>query len=303
MKISLRFKWTLLRSRLYIEHLRPRAFYLPAFIFLSVTLLSINSYRIYKDFDFWNSYETAGGNAFQFCETNRMDEIIRQPANTWSNLGFLAVGLFALTLAVHDFKNKERKQSTNFLVRYPMFSLLYGLSCIYLFTGSFLYHASLTSYFQRMDQSGMMAVIAMILVLNLYKIFPHFRRKGEWRSSHAIAMILAVAFNLFIFRHLLTININLLFPALALLVIASGFFYAFKIRNNSFFLNYMYAAFLILFFAVGIWILDRTHTLCSPDSMLQGHALWHLLTATSIFFIYLYYRSGTIESRHRTLVL
>ena len=52
----------------------------------------------------------AGGNAFRFCEANHMDEAIRQPSNTWSNLGYLIVGLFTITLAVHDYKNKNHEK-------------------------------------------------------------------------------------------------------------------------------------------------------------------------------------------------
>lgn len=297
MKLPVLIKWRVLRTRLYLESLRLRAFYLPAIIFLLTTFTTVNAYHLYRFSGVWNTFESAGGNAFKFCETNRMNEIIRQPANTWSNFGYLAVGLFALTLAVHDYKNKSRRQSANFLVQYPMFSLLYGLSCLYLFIGSFLFHASLTEYFQRLDQSGLLSVVIMLLALNFYKLAPYFRKKGEWKNLHAVAMIAAVVCNVLIFRWLLSIDINVLFPVLLLMVIASGLFYTFKIRNRSFFLNYMYAAFLLMFLAGGIWILDRSHTLCNPDSMLQGHALWHLLTAVSMFFIYLYYRSGSLSDK------
>jgi hypothetical protein len=37
--------------------------------------------------------------------------------------------------------------------------------------------------------------------------------------------------------------------------------------------------------------IDVAGRFTGPDAWLQGHALWHLLTATSLAFIYLYYRS------------
>jgi hypothetical protein len=43
--------------------------------------------------------------------------------------------------------------------------------------------------------------------------------------------------------------------------------------------------------AFGIWILDNTRTLCMPDSLLQGHAAWHLLGAVAVYFNYRYYCS------------
>ena len=72
-------------------------------------------------------------------------------------------------------------------------------------------------------------------------------------------------------------------------------YYIQKVRRTDYFVNYMYAAFFILFCAGSIWMLDREGVACSPQSALQGHAMWHILTAASIFFIYLYYRSGTLK--------
>jgi hypothetical protein len=43
--------------------------------------------------------------------------------------------------------------------------------------------------------------------------------------------------------------------------------------------------------AFTIWNLDQHGTLCTPDSLFQGHAVWHLLGATSLWLTFLYYRS------------
>ena len=175
MKIRVRIKWQLLRTRLYLQHLKPKAFILPSTVFLLTTSTLILYYGLFRFTDFWTRWSLAGGNAFHFCESNRMDQIIRQPSNTWSNMGYFLVALFALTLGIQDLKQQERKGSDNFLVRYPMFSILFGLSALYLFIGSFLFHASLSRYFQKMDQTGVYSIAVIILTFNLYKIFPVFR--------------------------------------------------------------------------------------------------------------------------------
>ena len=285
----------ILRDRLYLEDLRRKAFHLPAIVFLFTTLALMQFYHLYKHTDIWSSMPEAGGNAFHFCEANHMDEAIRQPSNTWSNLGYLAVGLFALTLAVHDYKNKNRHESDNFLVRYPLFSVMFALSCLYLFVGSFMYHASLTAYFQKLDQTGLYSVIAMILVLNLYKIFPHFYHRGSKRDSHKWAKVVVILLNIAFFNWLWRVNINALVPGLLLMVIITGIYYNMAISRTTYFTKYMYAAFLIMFAAGSVWILDRQRVVCQPTSLLQGHAIWHVLTAVSIFFIYLYYRSGSLD--------
>jgi hypothetical protein len=288
-------KWKLLRARLYLEHIRVRAFYLPAAIFLLITFLLVDSYQMYRYFDLWSDKPLAGGNAFTFCEANHMNEAIRQPSNTWSNLAYLLVALFAFTVGVHDYKNKEHGNSTNFLVRYPFFSIMYGLSCLYLFIGSFMYHASLTAFYQKLDQTGLYSVIAMILVLNVYKIFPYINHRGEWRDSQGLAKALIVILNILFFNWLWKFSINVFVPLLIVIIFITSLYYIVRISKTHYFSNYLYAAFFLLFAAGSIWVLDRQGVVCNPDSIFQGHALWHILTAVSIFFIYLYYRSGSLH--------
>jgi len=43
--------------------------------------------------------------------------------------------------------------------------------------------------------------------------------------------------------------------------------------------------------AFGIWILDQNGVVCAPESLLQGHALWHFLGAASLWLSFCYYRS------------
>lgn len=294
MNVGVRIKWHILRTRLYMERLHIRMFFLPGVIFLLSTLSLVLYYTLFQYTDFWEHWSLANGNAFRFCEMNHMDQLIRQPSNTWSNLGFFVVGLFTLTLGIHDLKYSERKQSDNFLVRYPVFSIMFGLSSLYLFVGSFFYHASLTEFFQKLDQTGMCSVAIMVIVFNLYKIFPLVRVRGQYKSSHALMIAIGVGINYFIYATLYKININLLFPLLIVVVFLTSCYYLLFVSKEHYFTNYMWAAFAVLMVSAGIWILDRTSVVCSPQSVFQGHALWHLLNAVSILFIYLYYRSGTV---------
>ncbi len=51
------------------------------------------------------------------------------------------------------------------------------------------------------------------------------------------------------------------------------------------------AALLIYLLAQIIWTLDLNHIICDPYGPLQGHAVWHVLSAFSAGLLYLYYRS------------
>lgn len=290
--LGIQIKWQVLRTRLYFERLEWKMFFLPAVVFVLSALSLTLYYSVFQFTDLWEQMSQANGNAFKFCEMNRMDELIRQPANTWSNLGFFLVGLFTLTLGIHDLKYAERKQSDNFLVRYPIFSIMFGASAIYLFVSSFFYHASLTEFFQKLDQTSMCSVAVMVLVFNLYKIFPLVRVNGKYKSSHALMIAFGMGVNYLIYTSLYKININLLFPMLVGIVFLTSCYYLLFVSKEHYFTNYMWAAFAILILSGSIWILDRTNTVCNPTSIFQGHALWHILNAVSILFIYLYYRSG-----------
>lgn len=291
---SVRVKWQVLRTRLYLERLHIKAFILPAIVFVLSCVGVLYYYNAFRFTNIWETWAVAGGNAFEYCELNRMDQLIRQPSNTWSNLAYFIVGLFALTIGIHDLKYAERKQSHNFLVRHPIFSLLFGLSALYVFVGSFLFHASLTRTFQHLDQAGLYSVIVMVLTFNLYKIFPVMRVKGQYKSSHAVMIAFALGFNYLIFTRLWLIDINVLFPILIAITFISSLCYLLFVSKTHYYTQYLWAAFIVLLLAAIIWIFDRTNVACNPTSALQGHALWHIFTALSMLLIYLYYRTSTV---------
>lgn len=297
-KFSIRVKWQVLRTRLYFERLHIKAFILPIVVLVLSSLAAGVYCNQHMLTNLWADWNVANGNAFQYCELNQMDKLIRQPANTWSNFAYFLVGLFALTIGIHDLKYSQRRASDNFLVRYPMFSLMFGLSAIYVFIGSFLFHASLTRTFQHLDQAGLYSVIVMVLTFNLYKIFPVLRIKGQYKSSHGLLMAFAVAFNYLIFTRLWLININVLFPVLILVAFVTSLYYLLFVSKEHYYTKYLWSAFIILILAAVVWILDRTNIVCNPTSIFQGHALWHIFTAASMLIIYLYYRTGNVPLEH-----
>lgn len=224
-----------------------------------------------------------------------MEDLIRQPANTWSNLVYLLVGLLVISAAIHDYKNKERKEADNFLVRFPLFSVIYAGACVYLFIGSFLFHASLTRFHQLLDQSAMLILTNVFLGYVLYNLFPTYMIKGATKSTHVFAMLLIVILNYFVYLSIERININIVFPIVLLAVIGIGIYKYKKVKTISYYIKYFLISLLFMLIATSIWILDRSHILCNPTSYMQGHAVWHILNGFSILMAYLYFRSAKIE--------
>jgi len=260
-------------------------------------MLLILTYEFNKYASLWINWESAQYNALTFCEHNRFCEAIVQPANTWSNLGFLVVGLMCLFIGINDFKVRK-PSTTNLLVRYPTFSILLGASCIYLFIGSFFYHASLSLFFQKLDITGMYAVALSLIAYNMFRFFPtrYSKKKDEYISSHHLIITLGVLFNIVFFAGLWKVNVNILFPAVIIILLAINVAYNIGKKHISKLYRHLFKLSSIILVLSGLlWILDREDIMCIPTSIWQGHAFWHILNAISIFLLYMCYRTEAIN--------
>jgi hypothetical protein len=59
--------------------------------------------------------------------------------------------------------------------------------------------------------------------------------------------------------------------------------------------GYAYASLGTILVAFLIWNATKTW-LCDPHSLIQGHAIWHVLDAVSAYFLYRYYASESSAS-------
>lgn len=275
---------------------RPRVFSWPVFGTFLFALVFFVFYKFNQYVFPWNTWQQAIGNARQFCEMNR-EQLIVQPANTWSNLGFIIVGWIFISVAKNDHKYFERATVNNLLAKFPGFTYLIGFSTLYMGIGSFLYHGTLTFPFQKMDQTGMYFLLVAFLSYNFFKIFPIIKFRGKSYVSNKFFIVSAVIVQAIFYFFLWKFPINILFPSLTLLFFITNFILIHKIKNTISVAGFLKAAFVTLLVAFSIWILDITDKLCSPTSIFQGHALWHILCATSIFLCYLYYRSETFLTK------
>lgn len=270
---------------------RPRVFTWPIFGTLIFSILLFVVYKLNQYITVWDKYKQAGGNATLFCEVNRFDQLIVQPSNTWSNIGFIISALIILSIAKNDRKYYKRSKVNNLLARYPGFSYLSGFSLLYLGLGSFLYHASLTHTFQKLDQTGMYFVLISATAYNMYKLFPKIRFKKQLYSSHKFIIIKAIVLMLAFFFYLWKLPINIIFPLMVLTFFLTNFIVQTKLNHSVPIKAFIQTSFITLLLSYTLWILDKTSLLCSPTSPFQGHALWHILNSISILLVYLYYRS------------
>lgn len=158
-----------------------------------------------------------------------------------------------------------------------------GLTAIIVGLGSALLHATLTLWGQFLDVLGMYLVGSFLLV----------RALSRWRripDGRAIALYAALCGLLVAVLIMLPEVRRWLFAVLLILAILVELVFARPLRPGAR-LAYYLGGICAMVVAFGFWILDQQGVVCAPHSLLQGHAVWHALGATSLWLSFSYYRS------------
>ena len=251
-------------------------------IFLSALLFGV----LYAVIFSFSSYDWMGWSPATcmpnrcFCEQVRSG-VIRQPMNTWSNLGFVLVGVWILWLARTPLANDATDANPmNTDTWYPV---VYGTMTGVLGLGSLFYHASMSFLGQWMDVMGMYLVASFFLLYNLSTL------KGWSDRTFTVAFL---AFNsvLGYLQYAVPSARRWLFAVLVLVALGAEVWGS-RTRNSTLKSIYLCAALVSLGVAFGLWWLDLKKIVCAPTSWFQLHSVWHLLCACTTGFVYLYYRS------------
>ncbi len=215
-----------------------------------------------------------------FCEALRPG-MFRQPANTWSSLGFGLAGLLVLGRGWRDHAQRHRAPA-NLLAAQPAYSLLYGLALLIIGGGSAFYHASLSLPGQFVDGFGMYLIATFMLVY----------ARARTAASPRRLVLLYVVLNLGLAGLLLALPELRRYAFAVVLLLGVGMeLHTVQRQQLRIQTRYIKQGLLLLALAFGIWLLDLSKTVCAATSLLQGHALWHLLGAIAALYLYRYYRS------------
>lgn len=210
-----------------------------------------------------------------FCELPDHNSPIRQRANTLSSLGYIFSGTLAIALS----KNARRFSRGH--------AVIFGASSLVIGIGSAFYHASLTFTGQFFDVLGMFMLATLMLVYACERIW-------DLRFAATLGLYLVLVLFLSVLQISLPDTRRFVF---AVVLVVALFFetYDRKQKTPIIAAQKLRLGIILLAVAFAIWILDQARIVCFETSLMQGHAVWHLLGAASVWLLYQYYASETDE--------
>ena len=221
----------------------------------------------------WSSWQPATCLSVEgcFCEAQRAGSVV-QPVNAWSSLSFTLAGFL---VAARTWQRKAALRTGN-----PGKGLLYAVAMVVIGLGSAFYHASLTFIGQFFDVLGMYLLVSFLVLVDVQRLGWSRPRWFGW---------LYIGFNLTLAASLVWLPEarRLLFLGLILLVLVLELLLRLqkRLQREAKYLLLALGAFGLAFV---VWNLDNARLWCEPTSILQGHALWHLLGALAGWWMWQY---------------
>lgn len=248
-------------------------------------------YFRYANVDVWAGF-TASEELHrpQYGETIHIQSIFRTRANTWSNLAFVLVGLYALLAGFRDLRANRAAVS-------PALTLLFGAACCTVGIGSGIFHASLTRWGQQLDVASMypplLALMAMLARRNLVTALRLSNPSADRLTGFLIAIVLIATVLLYVYKWSMSVAVVFTLHVLgvAVLFIIDRAFWRPAVA-----LPWLVGAFGALFVGVFCRQMDVAGRFSGPDACYQGHAIWHIFCALALALAWGYVRRGELES-------
>lgn len=229
----------------------------------------------------------ATGVGGDFCEAAR-DGLIKQPANTASNFAFAIFGL----LAAWQLDQSQFTQNINALTQTNFLPKFLCVLMVLLSPGSMAMHATETFWGGYFDMLSMYLIAAMIFSYAIDRFF-------HISTSVFIGIFIVVLIICHYFHFYLN---EVEFPFIkhggsfifAVLIISGMILEILNHFINKTDVKFKWAVFTMLTFILSflIWLTGRnSHPWCHPYSYVQAHAIWHILDATAMYFLFRFYLS------------
>jgi hypothetical protein len=220
--------------------------------------------------------ETWGAPNIKWCEET-LCQWISEPANTWSNLGYMIVGILVFIMA---FRNKE-----SFALKQ------YGPVIFFMGAMSFFYHQSNFYGSQILDFVGMFFFVGWVIGMNLVRL-------GKMKSSALIGFNLGLGCALTAVMHVMYrngIKFQMIVLFAAFVIVATEILARKKVKVDY---KWFLSSIGLLIIAFGFSISDGSRIWCDPSQhgwFSQGHAMWHWVAAIGMYTIYKHYSQPALK--------
>jgi hypothetical protein len=234
-------------------------------------------------------YQGMMESTISFCEGNE-NSYIAQPVNTWTNLAYVFIGVVLVYIA--------RKEKVPFLKVFAILPIIIGIF-------SFMLHATNSFLGGSLDLASMFLFSSLLLTNNLYRLY-------LVKHAHFIQNYLFINF-LFLVPHFLILYITRLdigshiFALQVAVIIVTEIILVTK-RKYQTEIHDLLISLTLIGIAISIWLLDIYRVWCDARSyhIINGHGIWHILTALSFVPLYFYYhqfyvRRGKWHSRNEII--
>lgn len=220
-----------------------------------------------------------------FCEHNYLERFIRQPFNTWSNVAFLFSGI----LIIYETFTHEHK-TDNYINRNKIIGICFGILLCILFTGSFLFHASLTTFFGKTDMIGTYGIPLFLGMIGISRIFVYHNLLQEKTAAIVCVTGTYILGYLLAFHYIIFINMIVTFASL-LIIAGLSAFYLLRKKDILFNKKLLVLNMIFVVLACILWILDHNNIVCFPYSNIQLHSFWHVLNGMAAYYMFEFFRS------------
>lgn len=289
-----------------------------AFVIPFVLVLLLNAFTI----GFWHGVMESPAEVEYppWCEADRPESFLREPANAMSDFAYLVVGLRALHLANTWINNEGPK---NFLGSHPFCVVVWGALNIMHACGSFMCHACRCHSGHHFDVWSMASMVMCLLWLfagRYYHTCVRIKSLKDARKQDGPAVALPINLGprwyfflgaaicvlhylsgLYYADPLCKIREDWLVTSMVICILALTMATEKKARSatESLTTTYtverrpLYGALVFLIIGKIAQEFDQRKIGCEPYSFLQGHAIWHITTAIAIDGAFRYMASET----------
>jgi hypothetical protein len=212
------------------------------------------------------------------CETISSG-FLAQPVNALSSLSFSVIGLTAIWWAT-------RVEGNERVVR-----IVFGILMVFTGAGSVMFHGPQSQGSQFGHDATFLVTVWFVAIINMAETL-RWKRSVEWGVFTAGSFVLSVA--LVVLPGLT----NLLMIATVVVLVVSDV----TIHRRGTLATPWYVASIVgIVAAVVMFVLGRTGApLCNPDSLFQGHGIWHLLGAVALGAYFVATSDSRVRETERT---